>query len=82
LLEKCYFPDFGFVTSREFLGRDVAGEDLNTAVMIADVRQRYKVKHPRACPGADVNDPRDMSGVDPGREELRIVEYAFVKEML
>lgn len=82
MLEECYFPDLGFVISRKFFGRDVAREDLKAAVMIADVGQRHKVKHPRACPGADVNDPRDVSGVDSGREELRIVEYAFVKEML
>jgi hypothetical protein len=59
---------------------DVAGEDLKIA--IADVRKRHKVKHPRACPGANVNDPRDMGGVDVGREKLRIVEYTFVKDML
>jgi hypothetical protein len=72
LLKKRYFLDFGFATSREFCSRDVTREDLKIA--IANIRERHKVKRPRACPGADINNPRDMSDVDLGRDELRVVE--------
>jgi hypothetical protein len=72
LLKERYFPDFGIVIAREFCHRNVTREDLEIA--IADIGVRHKIKRPGACPGANVNDPRDMSDVDPGRDELRVVE--------
>ena len=79
-MKKRYFPDLGFVISRKFCGGDVTCEDLKIA--IANIRERHKVKRPCACPSADVNDPRDMSDVDSRREELRIIENAFMKDIL
>jgi len=72
LLKERYFPDFGFVIAREFFHGNVTCEDLKIA--IADIRVRHKIKRPGACPGANVNDPRDMSDVDPRRDELRVAE--------
>jgi len=72
VLKKCYLLDLGPVFSREFGGGDVASEGLN--ITIADAGQRHKVKYPRACPGADVCNPRDMSDVDSRRDGLGIVK--------
>jgi hypothetical protein len=81
VLKECYPPDLGLVFWGEFGGGDIAGENLNI-IAIADAGQGHKVKCPRACPSADVYDPRYMRDVNSGRDELRIVEYAFDKEIL
>lgn len=70
VLEERYLLDLGLVISREFGGVDVASEGLN--ITIADAGLRHKVTHPRACPGPDVYDPRDLGDVDSRRDGLRI----------
>lgn len=72
LLKERYFPGFGLVVAREFSRGDVTREDLQIA--IADIRERHEIKRRGACPGANVNDPRDMRDVDPRRDELRVAE--------
>ena len=83
VLKEFYFPNLGFVFSGEFFCRDVASEYLKIAILtIADIRHGHKVKRPCTSPGGDVNNPRDMSGVNPNWDEPRIVKYTFVKRIL